>query len=285
MVHDTLRAGSVRHGWRSGVYSAKPIRYAGPLVAALLVCTTEQASDASLQGMRTDANLITAIDVSDSIGRHEEWLQQTGLVRALLHPGFLDAATAGPNRRIGFAVFTWSSDGRFDVLVPWTIIGSAEDASRVSAAIASLELVDPSRYGGGDHEDRHSGDGRVDPDRLTDISGAIDHASILLTSAPFETDRSVMNICANGIDNAHAGSDDGVEESRDRALSLGLTINGLVVGSDAGIIEYFSTNVMGGPGAFIMELSSPSEAGQIMAEKFRRDLLAAVAIGESPTGP
>jgi hypothetical protein len=250
------------------------------LAAGPAVCAPVQASEAFFQDMRTDANVITAIDVSDSIGRHEEWLQQTGLVRALMDPRFVDAATGGLHRRIGFAVFTWSSDGRFDALVPWTIIGSAEQAAQVSAAIASVELIDRSGYGGGDVEDARGEDEVITPERRTDISGAIDHASLLLASAPFETSRSVMNICADGVDNAGIGSQDGVRESRDRAVAKGLIVNGVAMGDQQGLRQYFRSNVIGGRGSFVMKLSSPSEAGKIMAEKFRRDLLAGTAVVE-----
>ena len=105
---------------------------------AALLCGPSPAADAVAPKMATDVNVVSAIDVSDSIGRYEEWLQQTGLVRALVHHDFLRAVTAGPQRRIGFAVFTWSSDRKFDVLVPWTVIGSAEDAAHVSQVLASV---------------------------------------------------------------------------------------------------------------------------------------------------
>src|SRR5262245_3534736 len=58
------------------------------LCLALAVATdgwgATRAAYALTPEVRTDANIITAVDISDSIGRHEEWLQQTGLVRALL---------------------------------------------------------------------------------------------------------------------------------------------------------------------------------------------------------
>lgn len=198
---------------------AKPCRWRALYLALPLMvflCGTSPAAKAVVPG--TDANVVTAIDVSDSIGRYEEWLQQAGLVRALVHPDFLRAATAGPRRRIGFAVFTWSSDGRFDLLVPWTVIGSAEDAARLSQALASVTLIDRTHYGGGDMEQDRDGD--ADPaamhDRLTDMSEAIDFASLLLTSSPHATERAVTNICANGTDNFAGGT----ESSRDAALEL-----------------------------------------------------------------
>jgi hypothetical protein len=244
------------------------------LILATCVLSSAQGAHASPLPEQTDANVVTAIDVSDSIGRYEDWLQHAGLVRGLAHADFAYAATAGEHRRIGFAAFTWSSDGKFEVLVPWTIIRSRENAARVSRALASITLIDRSRYGGGDHEDAQKGENDlVTPERLTDLSGAIDFASLLLKSAPYATSRSVMNICTNGADNVG----DGPELSRERALARDFTINGVVLGRKPGVMHYLRSSVIGGPGAFVMELTDANAAGSIMGEKFKRDLLVSMS--------
>ena len=84
-------------------------------------------ADAFETSVTADANLITALDVSDSIMRHEEWIEFDGIARAVVHPDFLAAVLAGRHGRIGFAVYTWSSGGSYRVVVPWTVIGSIED--------------------------------------------------------------------------------------------------------------------------------------------------------------
>ena len=70
---------------------ARPLTILGlalPIVASLLGSLPAKAFSPEL---RTDANLVTAIDVSDSIGRHEQWLQQTGpiAITAVLHCHFV----------------------------------------------------------------------------------------------------------------------------------------------------------------------------------------------------
>ena len=57
--------------------------------------------------LQTDVNLITAIDVSDSITRHDEWLQYSGLARGVVDAEFLARIAEGTERRIGFAAFTF----------------------------------------------------------------------------------------------------------------------------------------------------------------------------------
>jgi Protein of unknown function (DUF1194) len=44
--------------------------------------------------VRTDANLITALDVSDSMMRHDQRVEFEGLAKALVHPAVLAAIAA-----------------------------------------------------------------------------------------------------------------------------------------------------------------------------------------------
>ena len=49
----------------------------------------------------TDFNLITAVDVSDSITRNDEFLQYSGLARGVVNPAFLGRIAEGSEQRIG----------------------------------------------------------------------------------------------------------------------------------------------------------------------------------------
>src|SRR5918996_4913227 len=104
-------------------------------VAALLLAWPGTHLTAAEAQVHTDANLVTVLDVSGSIMRHEEWLEFEGLAKAIVDAAVLDAIAGGRHRRIGFAGFTWSSGGRFDALVPWTLIASIDDAERVAATL------------------------------------------------------------------------------------------------------------------------------------------------------
>ena len=65
------------------------------LVMASASHSPAKAGDALLafrdhpQPQATDFNIITAIDVSDSVDEHEEWLQLTGLARGVVDQTFL----------------------------------------------------------------------------------------------------------------------------------------------------------------------------------------------------
>lgn len=214
-----------------------------------------------------DANLVTALDTSASVGRFEEWVEREGLASALAHPWFLEAVRAGPHRRIGFAVFTWSSHGYTKMLVSWTTIATPEDAAQISRHLRSSHLIEESqlldRDIPTDHYEAPKGH------HQTDIALAIRSASALLGSAPTTSRRSVINIVGNGPSNS------GVEpaQARDAALEAGQVINGLVVGYGlAGDVEYYRTHVVGGPGSFVMQISSPLEVTEAFLAKFRLDI-------------
>jgi hypothetical protein len=154
------------------------------------------AAELEPRSVRTDANLVTALDVSDSMMRHEAWIGFDGIIRAVVAPAFLEAIAQGRYGRIGFAVFTWSAGGSFQVLVPWTIIDSQAAAERVARTLSGVPR--PAPDGGGD--DDASGVQHVlpKPDGRTDISGAIEFGADLMESAPHGAGRRVLNIVGNG---------------------------------------------------------------------------------------
>jgi hypothetical protein len=141
-----------------------------------------------------DANIITGLDASDSIMRHEEWIELDGMIRAVSHPTFLAAVRAGRHRRVGFAAFAWSSHGDLRVVVPWAELGSAADAERVARALAKAPRRGHATFGG--DQGRAGAEAPSSPDRMTDVSAALRHGLDLLAAAPHKAERSVLNICA-----------------------------------------------------------------------------------------
>ncbi|GAB4352261.1 MAG: hypothetical protein Kow00114_00830 [Kiloniellaceae bacterium] len=218
----------------------------------------------------TDFNLVTAIDVSDSITRHDEWLQYSGLARGVLDAEFLARISGGLQRRIGFVAFTWSSGGEINVVVPWTVIETRADAQAVAARFDAAPRID--RRGFGMYR---PGSSSVDVPRggLTDITEAVESAVQLSLNAPFPARRTVINILSNGVDNN--GRDPRLV--RDRAISLGMTVNGVVFGGSQGLPDYFRDHVIGGPGAFLMTVQQPGDLRRALEKKFWLDLIAGLA--------
>ncbi|HLT01779.1 MAG TPA: DUF1194 domain-containing protein [Geminicoccaceae bacterium] len=236
-------------------------------IAAILLVWPAAAGFAADKKIQTDANLVTALDVSDSIMRHEEWLEFEGLARAIVDPLVLDAIFSGRHGRIGFSVFAWSS-GRVDVLVPWTVIASSGDAERVAAMLRGMPKIPRPGWARFDPRREPS---RGGPGRRTDLSGSIDAAIDLASIAPHRAVRSIINVCANGRDNV------GVDPraARDRAVAAGMVVNGLAIGAKDGLADYFREHVQGGTGSFVLEVRVPAALVDAMVEKLLRDLVAA----------
>ena len=121
----------------------------------------------------------------------------------------------------------------------------------------------------------------------TSISGGIDFAVAQFARAPFSSERRTIDVSGDGTNNA--GRDVGA--ARDEALALGITINGLVILSETplpwnpehtnppgGLANYYRENVVGGPGAFVLEAKDFNSFGQAIIKK----LIAEIADATPP---
>jgi Ca-activated chloride channel homolog len=91
----------------------------------------------------------------------------------------------------------------------------------------------------------------------------------MLRAAPFAGERSVVNIVGNGEDNV--GED--AEVARDRTVDAGAIVNGVVLGGDPVVLDYYRRQVVGGPGAFVMSTGAPATMANVMARKFLYDIV------------
>ena len=216
------------------------------------------------ESLPTDVNLVTAIDVSGSVDAAAEALQFEGIAEAILHPAFLQTVAAGYHHRVGFAAFTWSSQGHFLTLVPWTVIDSPGTAAKVAAQLRKVRATPrqfpPPPAGAEPRPWRR--------DLMTDVSAMIEHGFGLLARAPIASGREVINILANGTDNVAEGPD----AARAWALSRGVVINGLVLGGEEEVVSYFRERVQCGPGSFVLATEEPSDIAWAMLQKFLLDL-------------
>lgn len=215
----------------------------------LMVISTGEADDAEV-----DANIITALDVSDSVDSLQTMVQIQGMAEAIRSPAVVHSILAGDRGRIGFMVFVWA-DGDFPELVSWRSIASQEDADAAAAEIlAKLDrLMDPSK--------RNLG-------YATDLSAALDNAAQVALTAPFRSERILVNVIGNGPDNI----DEGPALARAALLTMGATINGVVTGGKPEVVTYYRKEVTGGPHHFTLEAASPEDIANIFATKFRIEI-------------
>ena len=216
---------------------------------AVLVAVAARAQE------RVDLLLDLAADVSRSVDSEKFQLQREGYAAAISDRRVLDAILAGRNGRIGLMFLEWSGFGSQKVVIDWTAI----DGPKAAQAFGDRLMETPRSFA----------------DR-TSISNGIDTAVAQFARAPFASERQTIDVSGDGTNNA--GRD--VTRARDDAVALGITINGLVILSEhplpwnpehtnppGGLANYYRDNVVGGPGAFVMEAKDFNSFGQAIVRK------------------
>ncbi len=79
---------------------------------------------------RVDLELVLAVDVSVSMNKQELEIQRAGYAAALKDPDVLRAIQSGPHGRIAVSYFEWAGVTSQQLIVPWTIVGSARRCGR-----------------------------------------------------------------------------------------------------------------------------------------------------------
>jgi hypothetical protein len=214
------------------------------------------------ENLATDANIVTGLDISYSVEPGDLRLEIEGMARAIRSPEVLAAIQGGRYGRIGFAVFAWHHN-RFPTVVRWAVIASEADALAVAHEIEARLLVNV--------ETEARANEKFYIGRLTNLSQAIDHAAAMILTAPYASDRAVVNIIGNGEDNV--GEDAG--PARDRVIALGGTVNGVVLGNDPLVLDYYRQEVIGGPGAFVIQTGGAATLVEALKRKFLADIVVA----------
>lgn len=182
-----------------------------------------------------DVELVLGVDTSRSMDYDELTLQREGYARAFEHPSFIHVIRAGLQQQIAVTYFDWGGPGIHDVILPWTIIRSEDDAAQ---AAATLRAADIKNLGG------------------TGISGAIAKGIELIEANDIQSERQIIDISGDGPNNVGMP----VTMARDQAAAKGIEINGLPLmlknpGSTYSIRDldiYYRDCVITGPAAFVI---------------------------------
>jgi hypothetical protein len=180
-----------------------------------------------------DLQLVLAVDASGSVDNARFELQKRGYSAAFRNPRVLQAIRSSPAQAIAVTMTQWTGPTLHVQVVDWTVVGDPASAARLADAI---DAAPRALFGGG-----------------TSISGAIDDAMVLLAKSPFSTARRIIDISGDGSNNRGRA----VGAARDAAVRDGIAINGLpILTLEPDLDSYYETNVIGGPGAFVVAAAS-----------------------------
>ena len=199
---------------------------------------------------QVDLLLVLAVDASGSVNDVRFELQKQGYVAAFRHPNVLRAIRSGMQGAIAVTMTQWTGPALQVQVVPWTLL---KDQASVLAFANAIEKAPRELFSGG-----------------TSISGAIDHAMLLLPSAPFKGTKRVIDISGDGSNNRGRP----VTQARDDAVRAGVVINGLpILALEPWLDKYYFENVIGGPGSFMI----PAECYEKFADAVLRKLVLEIA--------
>jgi len=232
---------------------------------ALAAVASLAARPALAEEGTVDLLLVLAADVSRSVDEKKFKLQRDGYAAAIADPRVVRAMTAGPAGRIALCFIEWASNGEQTVVIEWPAVAGDGDAKGISARVREA----PRSFMG-----------------RTSISAAIDYSMAHLARSPFQAPRRVIDVSGDGTNNSGRP----VTQARDEAIAAGVTINGLVILSEVplptnpqhthppgGLTAYYENNVIGGPGAFVLEAENFESFGQLMISKLIKEIAAVPA--------
>jgi Protein of unknown function (DUF1194) len=194
--------------------------------------------------------LVLAVDVSASVTADSYLLQRDGIARAFANPRLVEALSAVPGG-IEVLVLEWSDPDKIVVTVDWTRVGDA--ASAVNFAVAM-------------HASQRSSTG------VTAVGPALLAAAAAFDHMPEPAGRRVIDISGDGMANFGLPP----AAARDQIAAAGITINGLaILYNEPWLAEYYRTNVVVGPWAFVAVARTFDDFAGAMLRKLTQEIASA----------
>lgn len=200
--------------------------------------------------------LILAVDTSSSVDATEFELQRRGIADAFAHPDLTAVIEGMGNVGIAVMVMEWSGNAQQKKVVDWSLLNS-----RASSLAFSQRIRETPRGLSGS----------------TDIGSALAYSIRELETNGFRGNRRVIDVSGDG-----RSSRDTSAAKRDRAVLMGVTINGLVIFNDevgvgaieeVDLVRHYSNKVIGGNGAFLMTATGFEDFRNAILRKLIREIL------------
>lgn len=191
--------------------------------------------------------LALAVDVSRSIDSQDYVIQTDGLAAAL-EDSEVRSALFGPEGEVALAIYYWSGRGYQDLVQPWVVLDGPE---ALDAAIWAVRRRP-----------------RPEAPLATALGNALSYGLELMGDAP-DCDRRVIDVAGDGRSNEGIS----VLRTYEREDFTGITVNGLAVGEhEADIVDYYQTEVIRGPGAFVEIAPRQADYPAAIRRKLLREL-------------
>jgi hypothetical protein len=229
------------------------------LLFAALLCSPHLAHAAQ----PVDVALVLVDDVSGSINDDEFKLQKDGWFSAFTNPRVVAAIHGGPTGAIAVSYAEFASSYQVKTVLDWTVIKDEASARAFAKALQDT----PRSFRG-----------------HTAIGAGVDLAVQMLDKANYDAQRRVIDVCGDGTNNS--GRD--VDEARDDAVKQGITINGLAIANESdipwlqehthppgGLPNYYRAHVVGGEGAFVLEIHDYQSFGEAVTRKLLSEIASA----------
>lgn len=235
-------------------------RLVAVIAVALALLGSEGFGYRALAEDQVDLQLVLAADISRSLDSTKFKLQREGYAAALTNPKVLAAISSVPTGRIAICFVEWSGANAQAVIVDWVSVGNAPEAEALAERIVAAPRLFMER---------------------TAIGSAIEYSMTQFARSPFQASRRVIDVSGDGTSNA------GVEVTvaRDKAVSEGITVNGLAILSEVplasnpththppgGLLKYYEDNVIGGPGAFALAAENFEAFGRSILNKLIKEI-------------
>ena len=223
--------------------------YFGQIILGLLLSCGMIGGVSAQDREIVDIEMVLAVDISSSVDPEEYELQMNGLAAAFRHPEVIAAIEGLEGGGIALNLVQWSGTWAQSAVVGWTRVFDE------GSAVAFAQLVQDGK--------------RAFPGGATSISGAIHYGLTELQSNNFDGGQMVIDIMGDG-----RGNDGPLPTSvRDRALAMGVTINGVAIINEQPFVDsYYEENVIGGLDSFVLQAEDYEDFARAILEKLLREI-------------
>ncbi len=192
-----------------------------------------------------------AVDNSLSVNQREYDLQIRGIADGFRDPDVVNAILSHDG--VAISIVLWSNHRQQETGIRWTLLDSMESVLAFADRVAAVRRIEVS---GG-----------------TGLGSALAYALRSIDANRFAGERRVIDVSGDGQNNMGVSP----AEIRDRAVALGVTVNGLaILDEEPWLDRYYAASVIGGPGAFLEVAADYDSFARAMRRKLRRE------IGNSP---